>query len=192
MEKNINNIIERKEEIRKEINRRLREQDPLIREEKSGKIQKKLLTLHEFQACRTVMLYVSLPAEVDTRGILEEALKQGKRVVVPYIGRDSREITASELKAMEYLEKGPLGIFQPGESFLNKVPLKEIDLIVVPGIAYDKKNMRLGRGKGYYDRFLSNEELLFSDTIGIAFSFQVVDALPVCPHDRPVSMVITD
>ena len=70
--------------------------------------------------------------------------------------------------------------------------MKEIDLIVVPAIAYDKANMRLGRGKGYYDNFLGAEELRSTPAIGLAFHFQVVDLLPSDSHDIPVSRVITD
>ncbi|MFC1644167.1 5-formyltetrahydrofolate cyclo-ligase, partial [Candidatus Omnitrophota bacterium] len=145
----------------------------------------------EFRDSKTVMTYVSLPTEVATDYFNKEALKQGKRVAVPYVDTSNQTIIASELTAIECLEKGPFGIHHPKDGLARKIPLKEIDLIVIPAIAYDKKNMRLGRGKGYYDRFLASEESS-STTIGLAFHFQAVDALPACPHDRPVSRVITD
>lgn len=185
-------IREQKRERRKEIRRRLRDQGPLLRAERSRMIQEKLLSCDEFRASRTVMTYVSLPTEVDTYYLNEEALKQGKRVAVPYIEPDDPTIIASELTAIECLEEGPYGICQPKSGLDRPIPLKEIDLIVVPAIAFDKSNMRLGRGKGYYDNFLANRDLSGSKTIGLAFHFQVVDHLPSDPHDRPVSRVITD
>jgi len=192
MNQELAHIRERKEEIRKEKIRRLRGQGPSLREERSRKIQEKLLSSEEFRAARTVMTYVSLPTEVDTYYLNEEALKQGKRVAVPYIEPNSQTIIASELTAIKNLEKGPFGIYQPKEGLAGTIPLREIDLVVVPLIAYDKKNMRLGRGKGYYDRFLASKDLSSAKAIGLAFHFQAADSLPSDPHDRPVSRVITD
>ncbi|MFH1552693.1 MAG: 5-formyltetrahydrofolate cyclo-ligase [Candidatus Omnitrophota bacterium] len=192
MSQKLDIIIRRKEEIRKETIRRLRDQEPSLREERSRKIQEELLSSEEFRDSKTVMTYVSLPTEVATDYFNKEALKQGKRVAVPYVDTNNQTIIASELTAIECLEKGPFGIHHPKDGLAKKIPLKEIDLIVIPAIAYDKKNMRLGRGKGYYDRFLTSEELSSSTTIGLAFRFQVVETLPACSHDRPVSRVITD
>ena len=185
-------ISEKKREIRKEILRRLRDQDPLLREERSRIIQEKLLSSDEFRASKTVMTYVSLPTEVNTRYFLEEALKRGKRVAVPYIGAAQKAIIAAELITIEHLEEGPFGIWQPKNDFVKETALKGIDLVIVPAIAYDRKNVRLGRGHGYYDRFLGAEDLSSAVSIGLAFDFQVVDSLPSDVHDQPVSKVITN
>ncbi len=192
MANNVDIIREKKAEIRKEIIRRLREQDSSLKEERSRIIQEKLLSSEEFRSSKTVMTYVSLPTEVSTSYLNQEALKRGKRVAVPYIKGNSQTIIASELIAINSLEKGPYGIPQPKKDLIKAIPLKEIDLIVVPAIAYDKKNMRLGRGKGYYDKFLTEKDLSLVKTIGLAFNFQVLESLPSDPHDRPVSRVITD
>lgn len=188
----LTNIRERKEEIRKEIIRLLRSQDEAARREKSRAISEKLLASDEFRQARTVMTYVSLPAEVDTVFLNEETLKRGKRVAVPFIDTANQAIIAAELTSMESLIKGPFGIYEPKDGAKRTVPLKEIDLIVVPAIAFDRKNMRLGRGKGYYDRFLAGRDLSSAKTIGIAYSFQILDHLPQDPHDRPVNRVVTD
>ena len=184
--------METKESIRKETIRRLRDQDPRLREERSIKIQKKLLSDEGFKVAGTVMSYVSLPTEVNTEYFNKTALEQRKKVVVPYIGPNSNTIVAAELKRIEDLEKGPFGIYQPKDGTTNKIPAEEIDLVIVPAIAYDEDNVRLGRGKGYYDRFLSGQGSILEKTIGLAFSFQVFEHLPRGPHDRPVSRVITD
>lgn len=182
----------RKEEIRKEMIRRLRDQSPPERQEKSLLIQKKLLSSGEFMRSKTVLAYVSLPTEVDTAHFITGALEQGKRVGVPYIKTGSASMAVSEIKTNYRLEKGPYGIYQPFEADFEAIPLKEIDLVIVPGLAYDDNNMRLGRGKAYYDSFLSGEDISFAKTIGIAFSFQMVKTLPASPHDRTVDRVITD
>lgn len=187
-----NSVREKKDIIRKEIIRLLQGQDLSLREERSSKIAEKLLSCEEYKASQTVMTYVALPLEVNTDQIIKKALEHGKRVVVPFIEPDSQTITASELSGIECLEKGPLGIFQPKEGSSRSIPLKEIDLVVVPAIAYDQQNIRLGRGKGYYDRFLASDDLSSAKVIGLAFHFQILDCLPSDPHDKPVQRVITD
>ena len=181
-----------KETIRKETIRRLRDQDPSLRDARSRKAQEKLLSCEEFRISKTVMTYVSLPAEVSTAYLNKEALKRGKRVAVPYIEPHGRTIIAAEITEIENLEKGPFGIYQPKDGPTRTIPLEEIELVVVPAIAYDKNNMRLGRGKGFYDRFLARDGLSSAKTIGLAFHFQVVDRISTDLHDRPVSRVITD
>ena len=188
----LTNTQKKKDEIRKEIKRLLLAQDASAREEKSRVIREKLLASEEFRKSRTVMTYVSLPSEVDTSRFNEEALKRGKRVAVPYLGTADQEILASEITSVDSLVKGPFGIFEPKDGGKRTIPLEEIDLIVVPAIAFDRNNMRLGRGKGYYDRFLSRPDLTSTKTIGIAYSFQITDPLPQDPHDRPVHRVLTD
>ena len=185
-------IIEKKKEIRKEIIRRLVDQSPELREERSRNIIDKLLLSEEFKVASTVMTYVSLPTEVSTEYLNQEALKQGKKVAVPYIEPETNELIASEITTIECLKKGPLGIYQPTEDLVKRIPLEEIDLIIVPAIAYDANNLRLGRGKGYYDRFLSEGSLASVKTVGLAFNFQIVDSLPITSHDIPVGKVITD
>ncbi len=184
-------IRRKKEEIRKEILRILRGQTHKERKELSRKIQEELVSSPEYKKAMTIMVYVSLPTEVGTETIIGKGLETGKKVVVPFIEKGSNEITAAELKSITELVKGPFGIKQPKEDAVREVSLKEIELVVIPGIAFDRKNMRLGRGKGYYDRFLSKPDLSSARTIGLAFNCQIVDALPQDPHDIPVKKVIS-
>ncbi len=137
------------------------------------------------------MFYVSLRDEVNTLTMIDEAIKTGKKVCVPVILREEKRLIAGEIKdrAMD-LEKQHFGIYQPKEAHAKEVPLHNIDLVVVPGIAFDKDNVRLGRGHGYYDRFLSGLPGS-TKTIGLAFDFQVVERLPKDSHDIPVWKTIT-
>jgi 5-formyltetrahydrofolate cyclo-ligase len=193
----MNNIREeeiktQKASLRKKMLGLLRGQEPSLRTKNSLVIRDKVLSSREFRQARTVMTYVSLATEVDTFSLNKEALEKGKRVVVPFIDMARESIIAAELTSMDSLVEGPFGIFEPKDGSGKTVLLKEIDLVVVPAIAYDRSNMRLGRGKGYYDRFLSGDGLSSAKTIGIAFGFQIVDFIPSDPHDRPVQRVVTE
>jgi 5-formyltetrahydrofolate cyclo-ligase len=122
--------------------------------------------------------------------MISETLEMGKRVCVPFTLEDSKSIVASEIEDLGVLKPGPYGIYQPEESRVRPVPLEDIDLVVVPGVAFDSCCIRLGRGHGYYDRFLSALPK-DTETIGLAFDFQVLERLPKDPHDVPVSKTIT-
>jgi len=181
-----------KSDIRKEITEKLRGQAPDLREERSRRIQKKLVSSEEFRAAGTVMSYIATDIEVDTAYLNKKVLETGKRLVVPIIDKEKQIIIASELRSIEDLVKGPYGIYEPAGALVKRVATDEVDLIVVPAIAFDKKNMRLGRGRGYYDKFIAGITVSRTKTVGLAFHFQVVDFLPADPHDRPVLKVITD
>lgn len=179
-----------KKEVRKEILEKLNNQ---AREEalrKSEIIKKKLFSLPEFKKAKIVMLYASREDEVETHRMIEEAVEAGKIVALPRCA-SAKGILPKEIKnANTDLEKGTYGIYEPRET-QKDIRSEEIDLIVVPGVAFDRKNRRLGRGKGYYDRFLAQ---LPRDkvTVGLAFDIQIVENLPHDSDDRPVSKIITN
>ena len=179
-----------KEQIRKEILEKLNKQ---AREEAlkiSEVIKKKLFSLPEFKKAQFVMLYASKDKEVDMDTMIDEALEMGKRVALPRC-TSQRTIVSKEITdRRKDLEKGTYGIREPRKRQKN-AQLEDIDLIVVPGIAFDRKNRRLGRGEGYYDRFLKKFPR-GKPSVGLAFAFQIVENLPVDSHDMPVSKVITN
>ncbi|MFA5085716.1 MAG: 5-formyltetrahydrofolate cyclo-ligase [Candidatus Omnitrophota bacterium] len=180
-----------KHKIRKEIKHKFKAYSPLEKSEKSAIIRDKLFNEEEFKRARVVMFYVSLHDEVDTLIMIDEALKAGKRIAVPVILKEEKRLIAGEIhNRLEDLESQHFGIYQPRQDRVEEVPLDDIDLVVVPGVAFDKKNIRLGRGHGYYDRFLAGLPKK-TKTIGLAFDFQVLEYLPQDPHDVPVSRIIT-
>ena len=175
-----------KQKIRNEISKRHKIHSSLEKSEKSDIIKNRLLNEEAFKKAKFVMFYVSLKDEVDTGSMIDETLKMGKRVCVPVILKEDKRLIAGEIKdRVNDLERQHFGIYQPKRDRLKEVPLKDIDLVIVPGVAFDTKNVRLGRGRGYYDRFLCclSEH---TKTIGLAFDFQLVDNLPKDPHDVPV------
>ena len=175
-----------KHKIRKHIREKLNSHSELEKTKKSGIIRGKLFNERAFKEAEVVMFYVSLRDEVSTLSMIDEAIEIGKRVCVPVIIKEEKRLIAGEIKnRIADLECQHFGIYQPKAGHVKEVPLEDIDLIIVPGIAFDKKNMRLGRGHGYYDRFLCAVPNK-TRTVGLAFDCQVVEHLPQDSHDIPV------
>ena len=181
-----------KNKIRKDIINKLKNQKEEDRERKSGVILEKLFTDPGFQCSHTILFYASFAGEVDTFDMMKRAQKQGKRIALPAISLPQKTMIPCFVNNLdEELEKGPYGIRQPRTSRARALTVDEIDLSIVPGVAFDKQNHRLGRGAGYYDRFLSS----FPPgklAIGLAYDFQIVDSLPVEEHDISVTRVISN
>lgn len=180
-----------KHKIRKEIKNKFKAYSTLEKIKKSAIIKDKLFNEEEFKKAKVVMFYVSLKDEVDTYRMIDEALKAGKRVCVPVILKEEKRLIAGEIhNRLEDLESQHFGIYQPKQDRVKEVPLDDIDLVVVPGVAFDKNNIRLGRGHGYYDRFLPGLPSA-TKALGLAFDFQIVENLPQDPHDIPVSKIVS-
>ncbi len=176
-------------EIRHALLERLKKQKPTTRRLKSRRIQTKLFHTREFRKAKMVLFYVSLPEEVETHSMIRRALRMGKRVVVPRV--EGRRLIPSEvLHFKKDLARRTFGILEPKEKKMRPVRLRDIDLIVVPGVAFDAKGRRIGRGGGYYDRFLKRFKGRVS-LIGLAFRFQKVTKLPTSFRDIPVDAVLT-
>ncbi len=145
----------------------------------------------QFQGAESIQFYLSMRDEVSTGFLIDTAQRLKKRIVVPLLGSESELLTFSELRSMEpeTLEEGPFGVIQPRRPFQKKVMVKEIDLWVIPGIAFDKKGNRLGYGGGYYDRILYQHQ---KPVIGLAFDIQLVPQLPAEPTDVPVDFIMTE
>ena len=179
-----------KETIGKEIREKLNKQERGEALKKTEIIKKRLFALPEFKKSKFVMLYASKEDEVSTDDMIDEALEMGKRVALPLVVSKETIVPKEVKNRHKDLEKGHFEIFEPRKC-QKEVELGKIDLVVVPGVAFDKNNVRLGRGKGYYDRFLKNLPP-GKTTIGIAYDFQIVESLPKYSHDIPVSKVITN
>ncbi|MBU1726271.1 MAG: 5-formyltetrahydrofolate cyclo-ligase [Candidatus Omnitrophica bacterium] len=176
-----------KRKIRSKILLKLKLQKEDTRDRKSQSITKKLLRTKEFKRAKKVMLYMPLRGEVNTKEMISVARKLGKIVAVPVCLRHILTLRPCLLDENASLKNGPYGVHEP--AFEKIIPLKDLDLVVVPGVAFDVKGNRLGRGKGYYDRFLSR---LPKDTpsIGLAFDFQILPEIPAAEHDVSVKKVL--
>lgn len=144
--------------------------------------------LPEFKAAQNILFYVSLNEEVDTHRIIKKHLNK-KQILVPTIQKKTKEFQIFRLTDWNELESGVFGILEIHHKNRVPHPLKYIDLIIVPGVAFDKRGYRLGYGGGYYDSLLM---LYQKPTIGLAYECQLIDELPHDPHDLPVDKIITE
>ena len=180
-----------KNEIRKLAHANRREQSN--KDTLSSQIVDRFMGLPQYESAETVMFYVDVRSEVRTRNKLETALGHGKRIVVPYCVDGELELFL--LEDMSELEIGMYKILEPRDELRSvaekQVPVAEIDLIMVPGVAFDYEGGRTGHGKGYYDKCL---ELARPDTalVAIAFECQMFPEIPMAAHDIYMDNVITE
>ena len=134
---------------------------------------------------KTILAYYSLPDEVDTSQLLDDLVAEGKTVLLPKV-IDDENMEIRRYTGRQDLEEGILHLMEPiGEPFTD---YEDIDIVVVPGLAFDAEGHRLGRGRGYYDRFLHRKNHPFC--VGICFDFQKVAEVPVDEYDIPVDEVV--
>lgn len=157
---------------------------------KSRKACQNLVSMPEFQGASTVMMYLSLPHEVDTSEAILHAWQLGKIVAVPKISWQQRHMIAVQINSLETgFSMSASGLRNPVTGV--PVPFGAIDLVVTPALGFDRKGNRLGRGGSYYDRFFTNKELK-AHRCGFAFAEQVIDSIPVTESDQPVDSLVTD
>lgn len=155
----------------------------------SNDIHTRLYTLPNWKEAKTIGLTVSRGREVNTSPIIERAWTENKHVVVPKCDPNTNSMEFREIHSFQQLEEVYFGLKEPVVSKTRIVTKNEIDLIIVPGICYDKEGYRIGYGGGYYDRYLTNYN---KDTLSLAFSFQIIDMVPRENHDIPVNRIITE
>jgi len=165
------------------------------KDELSRTICDKFTALPAYAAATTVMWYVDAGSEVRTRHTLPAALTHGKRVVVPWCVVETNQLELFLLEDMSELVEGAYKILEP-KADLRELPAKrvrpdELDLVMVPGTAFDPRGGRMGQGKGYYDRLLSNARA-DAPLVALAFECQIFDEIPVAPHDVFMDAVLTE
>lgn len=142
-----------------------------------------------FQRAEIVMCYASTPEEAQTGALMRGALALGKRLCVPYIGKEAGLMEAAAIASMDDLVPGKYGIWTVKDDRLSAVDPARIDLILAPGLAFDAAGRRLGMGGGFYDRFLRRAEQAV--VMGLALTCQLVSRIPSMPHDRKVDFLAT-
>ena len=195
MGRSLNRMVNVSHEIKKKLREKFlqllaeqKEQDRLV---KSRLIQKKLWARPEFIKAKTILFYASFGGEVATFEMIKEATQLKKKIALPIIVKDRKDILPTLVEHLDQLIDGLYGIKQPAFHPDRVVDPKDLGLIIVPGLAFDQSCNRLGRGAGYYDRFLAAlpEGI---PSLGLAFDFQVVDRLPLEAHDVPLTGVIVN
>ncbi len=158
----------------------------------SDKIISTLVKLPIFKKSPNVMLYLSFNNEVDTFRLIDYCKQHDKKVIVPFCIKDGVKIIPTEIKDVEKdLVKSNFGYMEPRQEIVKTVDIEKIDLIIVPGISFDKRCYRIGFGGGYYDRFLGKLNFKIP-TIGLAYDYQIISSVPEEHFDIPLDYVITD
>jgi len=144
----------------------------------------------EFRNASVVMVYLPMPLEVDVSNIALRAWQSGKTVCVAKVSWDQRRMLPTEINSLTSgLTTSPHGVREPTSG--NPIPVDMIDLVIVPGLGFTERGIRIGRGMGFYDRFLGQAEFL-GVSCGMAFHDQVLEDLPALDHDVPLAMLATD
>lgn len=160
-------------------------------EKKSQTIISNLSKLSVYKYSKFIFVYVSFRSEVITKGFIMNAIKDGKRIAVPITLAEKKIIQPCEIRSLNELAPGTWGILEPKKGNYKVVDSSQIDLAIVPGLAFDYSFNRLGYGAGYYDRFLPSMNSL-AIKIGICYDFQLIDSLPAEKYDIPMDVIITE
>lgn len=178
-----------KHSLRKIIKDSLSELTRPLYEDYSYKIATRLFDDDDWKQANVIGITISKRPEVDTYQIIRKAWEQGKQVVVPKCNPKEKKLVFRTLKEFSQLESVFYGLYEPIEDQTAKVEADDIDLLIVPGLAYTKTGYRVGFGGGYYDRFLTAYS---GKTLSMAFENQIVEQFQVETHDLPVSKIITN
>ncbi|HVM11620.1 MAG TPA: 5-formyltetrahydrofolate cyclo-ligase [Actinomycetota bacterium] len=178
---------ERKAELRATMRARRDEVPGEERLRRADRIAGRITALGAFRAARTVLLFYSFGSEASTLPIARRVHEEGKRLLLPFLRDGTME--AAEVSPGEALTASRYGPKEPSKRIA--VDPREVDLVITPGLAFDRDGRRLGYGGGHYDRYLTR---LRDDTlrVGLAFAFQVVDEVPSEDHDERVHVVVTE
>lgn len=152
------------------------------------KIENKFLNMWQYREAELIWIYVSTEIEVDTRYIIETALKDGKRVAVPKCINGTRDMDFYLIKSFSCLESGAFGVLEPKEELCERLEDYSSGVCIVPALMFDDSGYRLGFGKGYYDRFLAK---FSGQTLGLCYNACLKDKLPHGKYDRRVEKIVT-
>jgi 5-formyltetrahydrofolate cyclo-ligase len=156
------------------------------RQAKSREIESRLFRLPELAASSTIMFFASFRSEVETVPMIRRALAEGKRVVLPKV--KGRDLALFEIRDFDRdVSAGAWGILEPHEN--EPAALDAVDLMVLPGLAFDERGNRLGYGAGFYDKLLVS---FTKTTVALAFEAQIVPEVPAARHDVPVKKIVTE
>lgn len=181
-----------KKEFRSKVISNRKNQHPDFISKYSSIITEKLLSMECIQNAKNIMLYLDFNNEVKTDELINKLISLKKTVSSPITITKERKLVPYQITSLnDNIQISTYGIREPKKDFSNEINISDIDIVIVPAVAYDKNCYRLGYGGGFYDRFLLN---LRDDaiTIGIAFDIQIFDDLPKEPHDAQLDYVITE
>lgn len=156
-------------------------------------IEEKFLNSKEYISAKNIFIYISYGSEINTKNIILKAIKDNKNVYVPRTEIKTKNMDAVKFVSFDKLIRNAYGILEPSNDELFIDP-NDLDLIVVPGVAFDKNKGRMGYGAGYYDRYfnkISEKDYRRINKVVLAYDFQIIDEVPMDKNDVPVDCIIT-
>lgn len=178
-----------KKEIRQNVLAKLKQIDSKEKHQKDLKIYDNLFSTESYKNAKSLMIYMSFGTEIDTRPIIERAWDQGKKIHIPFTINDTRLMYPVMIESFDNLVPGDFGILGPDANNHTRTFKHDLDLVIVPGVAFDLEGFRIGYGGGYYDRFLSD---LDSSLLSILYEDQLVDEDFKEDFDIPVDLLVTE
>ena len=184
------NARQAKAAIRERLLGERRAVEDTVRDAWSAAIVDRLEELPDWRDAAVVHTYVgAIEGEVATRDLVRRALANGKRVVCPRVRWRPPRLESWAIRSLDDLVESRRGLWEPDPSRAEPVGVGQLDLVIVPGLAFDRRGWRIGFGAGLYDRFLSS---VAAPRVALAFSLQLQESLPVEPHDEPVDWIVTE
>jgi 5-formyltetrahydrofolate cyclo-ligase len=177
-----------KEALRKRVAALRRALTAEARAERAALMCQRLMALDEFREARVIAAYMPLRFEIAPTEAITQAFALGKAIALPRVNQDTQTITLHRYESGDELVESGFMVREPLESAALVLP-QDVDVVLVPGLAFDPAGQRLGYGQGFYDRLLLHMRAL---RIGLAFDFQLLVEVPSFPHDLPVDCVVTD
>lgn len=183
----VKNLRQKKNELRSVYKKKRQNFSKEKKSEFDKRIFENLIKLPEYINAGSVFAFISKNIEVDTAALINDAFKKGKRVAVPLCDPETTTMEFYYINSFDDLKSGFYGLLEPDADKCEKAGTS--DLMIVPGIVFDRNGYRLGFGKGYYDRYISGYKGV---TAGICYSACIEDKLPLGHYDKPINLVITD
>ena len=187
-------IFNDKKILRKEILTKRKNIDILKKEAIDKKIVDKFYESKYYKEAKNIFIYISYDSEINTKGIINKALNDNKKIYVPRTEFKTRLMDAVEIVSLDNLIESEYGILEPSVEEPHIEP-SGLDLIIVPGVAFDRNGGRMGYGAGFYDRYfkkISKDNIKKIVKLALAYDFQVLEEVPMNEQDVPVSYIITE
>ena len=179
-----------KQNLRRTIREKLSVMAPAVAHARSMAACKRLMDTPEFARSSVVMIYLPIPGEVDVSPVALRGWQEQKIICAPKLSWDHRHMLPIEIRSLQSgLVSTVNGLREPADG--EQIEIGTLDMVLVPALVFDRSGNRLGRGAGFYDRFLGAVEFV-GISVGIAFGEQIADEVPVHDHDVPVNMLVTD
>jgi 5-formyltetrahydrofolate cyclo-ligase len=182
----------KKQEIRKKIEKKL---NALSREDLRGKlkrIENQLFEFPNFMEAVKTLLYLNRSNEVDSRQILKRCKQAAKQIILPFFNASANGVQLYKINDLKAdLKAGPGNVFEPNPGRCKLFNINDIDIAIIPGVAFDEKGARLGDGSGHYDRFIPRLPATVRK-VAVAFEEQLISSVPMESHDKYVDIIITD